>query len=134
MKAFLLLIVLSAVGVATYVPYLRWRTFGRRSAKPLRETYDQEDLLHTIAFNEFSEAMEGVAKCYSVAVEKLRLDDSFKKELGEVDSWRLGGGSENMVKFLTAKYPGLGFEGIVTIREMLIAIGKTTKQESGAGL
>jgi len=79
MKLFLLLILISAIGVAIYVPYLRWITFGRRRTKPLRETYDQEDLLHTIAFDEFREVMEAVSKRYSVEVEKLRLNDSFKK-------------------------------------------------------
>jgi len=126
MIAFLLLIVAGFACIPAYVTLLRWKTFGRRIAQPLRVTYDREDLLHTIAFDEFSEVMQSVAYCYSVVAEKLQLNDSFKRELAAVDSWMLGKGSEQLAKFLTVKYPELKFDGIVTIRDMLISIGKIT--------
>lgn len=100
MRAHLFLILAFGAGVATYVFYLRYKTFGQRRATALRQIYDLENLANTIPFHDFCQTMEAPARAYSVQAEQLRLDDRFKAELGVVDSWAYGEGAEEAEGFL----------------------------------
>ena len=122
MNPFAAIALIAIPTVGGLVAWMKWNTFGKRASKPLAIIYNEEGLSGVLELKEFENLMNAVGKCYSVAPEKLRLSDSFKKELAAMDSWCLGDGSECMGKFVTDKYPNIRLEDITTIRDLLFAI------------
>ncbi len=130
MNKFLILIPAAIVVVIAAKCFQRWRTFGTRTAKALRDTYDDEKLRGVMEFEEFREVMELIAQCYSVPVEKLRMADSFKTELGQVDSFSLDHGVESTTRRLTEKFPSINLEKARTIRDVLIVVAEESKKRA----
>lgn len=130
MNKFLVLIPAGFVVVLAAKCFQRWRTFGTRTAKALRDTYDAEKLRGVIEFEEFREVMELIAQCYRVPVEKLRIEDSFKTELGQVDSFSLDYGVESTTRRLTEKFSGINLEKVRTVRDILIAVAGESKKRA----
>ena len=130
MNAFVILIPAGIVVVLAAKYFQRWRMFGRRPAKALITTYEEENLQKVVEFAQFREVMELISRSYSVPIEKLRLTDTFTTDLGAGDSFSLDHGNECAARHLTEKFPGISLEKIRTIRDVFVAIAEESKKHA----
>jgi hypothetical protein len=124
MNAFVFVLAGSAVVVMAARYFLRWRKIGRRPSKELIATYHEEGLQQFVNFEKFRQIMEIIAQSYSVPVEKLRMTDTFKTDLGDADSLSLDSGNERAARLLQDQFPGIKLEKVRTIRDLFVVIAE----------
>lgn len=106
----------------------QWKIFRRRPSISLVDLYRNESAVVFVPFEKFQELMVAIGNAYGVQPEKLRLEDRFDGELALLDSWLLGEGQECISEWVHVHHPAVNVAGIVSIRDLLAAVGAAAKE------
>jgi len=89
MKIFIIVLFCAFILVSLCRFLSRWLNFGKRKLIPLKDTYQESHLDKKISYDDFKKIMQCIGDSYKIEPEKLRLNDSFRGNLGALDSFVL---------------------------------------------